>query len=343
MRCMDPQLAWLDPQGKKIYRNFSFIDPLFFPKKLTLVTGCRKCLICRKKQAYELASRCVLHASLYKNNCFLTLTYDESDPKYHNNFEYADIQKFKKRLRNEGRAAYSDVATRKVKYYYFKKIEIFNVHEYGKNGKKHWHLIVFNHDFEDKQFYTSKNGIPHYRSERLKQLWPYGINGVGDVSEASAMYQAQYMEKDFKHGYVTSNKKSHSKHSGLARPYFYQNYNQILLLGYVPINGRKMPLPRYFERLAHRHFCHFYEPSHFVKGSGREARYRPFTKDKPNKAIADLWLTYEAIKKEKIKHLESEWDQVISQYLTTEQLPDFRKAGENALYNLRHKNRKEEF
>lgn len=40
--------------------------------------------------------RCVLHASLYKENCFITLTYDESKDGYHNNKEYADIQKFKK-------------------------------------------------------------------------------------------------------------------------------------------------------------------------------------------------------------------------------------------------------
>lgn len=343
MRCMDPQLAWFDAKGNKIFRNFSFVDPQFFPKRLNLLTCCRKCLHCRKKQSFELANRCVLHASLYKHNMFLTLTYDESKSDYHNKLQYEDIQKFKKKLRNEARASYSQIEGRKLKYYYFKKIEVFNVHEYGKNGKKHWHLIVFNHQFEDLKLFTTRNNIPVFKSERLSKLWGKGITEVGSVTEASAMYQAQYMEKDFKHNYAASNKKSHSKHSGLGRPYFLKHFNQLLLLGYIPINGSRMPIPRYFERIAERHYSHFYEPSNFIKGSNKEAKFRPFKKEQPNKQIADLWPGYRKQRDEKIKDLEKEWDDVISRYISTSESPDFVKAGENALYDLKRKSQKEAF
>lgn len=310
---------------KKAYRHFSLIHKfrLQLPHK---VFNCGKCIICRKKKAYELATRCVLHASLYQQNCFLTLTYDETKSTYHNDFDYTDIQKFKKRLRR-----YVE------RNFHGKKIEIFNVHEYGKKGKKHWHLLVFGHDFADKTVYTRKNNIPLYTSKKLEELWPFGFNTLGDVSEGSAMYQAQYMEKDVKNGNVMSHKKSHSKHSGLGRPYFIQNYKQILSLGFIPIGGRKVPLPRYFQKLAHKHYCHFYEKSAFFDTYDRKALYRPFKKEEPNKQIADLYQTYREKKDELLIEFEKDWQDVLNRYFTDKTGTDFQKSGSNLLYDLANK------
>lgn len=293
-----------------------------------IVFDCGKCIFCRKKRAYELACRCVLHASLYKQNCFLTLTYDETKPGYHNNFEYSDIQKFKKKLRRKCEP---------------KKIEIFNVHEYGKKGKKHWHLIVFNHDFEDKEIHTYKEGRPLYKSDSLSKIWGNGNCSIGEVEAASAMYQAQYMEKDLKNGNITNGKRSHSKHSGIGGAYFKRNYRQILSLGYVPVDGRKLPLPRYFQRLAHKHFCHFFERSAFNDTSERRALYRPFKLGEANEEIAILYGRYVTQKKERIQELEKEWSEFILDHLTKKETPDFIKSAENALYDLRNKNNLERF
>lgn len=288
-------LCYTDPNGKKSFRHFSLANHVFKYHLHQTVFNCGKCLFCRKKKAYELACRCVLHASLYQENCFLTLTYDEKRKGYHNEFRYRDIQLFKKRLRKSTK----------------KKIEIFNVHEYGKNGKKHWHLVVFNYDFQDKTLYTIKNGIPLYTSKKLEELWPYGYNTIGDVSEGSAMYQAQYMEKDFKHGNVTNKKKSHSKHSGIGKQYFLTHYKQILELGFIPINGKKMPVPRYFEKLADKHYSHFFDPTKFRDSLERKAPYRPFRKNEQNHEIACLYALYKHRKQEKIMELSKEWDEVI--------------------------------
>lgn len=327
MKCADPILVYSSEKGGRQFRHFSLSNDIY-KSMAQQVFNCGKCLHCRKKRAYELASRCVLHGSLYKNNCFLTLTYDEKRKGYHNNFQYSDIQKFKKRLRRHCKE---------------KKIEIFNVHEYGKNGKKHWHLIVFNHDFADKTVYTVRNQISLYTSKTLGRLWPFGFNTIGDVTEASAMYQAQYMEKDFKHDYVTSLKKSHSKHSGIGRPYFYTHFKQILTLGFIPIGGRRMPVPRYFEKLAHKHASHFFEPGNFLDTAERKALYRPFKKEKPNREMAELYYQYIRSKQAKIEELEKEWDAVILQHLTTKDKPDFIKSAENALYDLRNKQQPEVF
>lgn len=300
-------------------------SPIFKFHQHQQVFNCGKCLHCRKKKAYELACRCVLHSSLYENNCFLTLTYDEKKDGYHNEFQYADIQQFKKRLRSQ------------VWRKHQKRIEVFNVHEYGSNGKKHWHLIVFNHDFTDKTLYTKKNNISIYTSKELEKLWPYGFNTIGDVSTASAMYQAQYAEKDFKYGNFKNKKKSHSKHSGIGGAYFKKNYSQILRLGYVPVDGKRMPVPRYFQKIAHKHYSHYYEKSNFFDTPHRKALYRPFKNGEENKHIAECYILYKQIKDEKLVELKQKWDDVILQELTTGKEPDFIQSNLNALHDLSKK------
>lgn len=327
MKCADPVLCYTNEKGRRLCRHFTLANDEV--KRLhQLVFDCGQCLFCRKKRSYELAARCVLHASLYKDNCFLTLTYDEKKEGYHNDFQYEDIQKFKKRLRRHCRD---------------KKIQLFNVHEYGKNSKKHWHLICFNHNFDDKTLHTRSSGLPLFTSRTLQKLWPHGFSTIGDVSTASAMYQAQYVEKDLKNGNRTNKKKSHSKHSGIARPYFLKHYRQLLTLGYVPINGTKIPLPRYFEKLSHRHWCHFYAPGAFKDTHARKALYRPFKRESPNKEIADLWTQYFQLKEQKIAERQHNWDQLISEHLTSKSVPDFIKSEFNALYDLKNKNTQEKF
>lgn len=332
MKCADPILCYTNSKGNKRYRNFSFV------KKNTLylqiaqqVFDCGKCIHCRKKRASELAMRCVLHSSLYRQNCFLTLTYDETKEGYNNEFNYVHIQRFKKRIRQAVQRSTG------------RKIQIFNVHEYGKNGKSHWHLVVFNYYPEDAKFFTQRNRIPYYTSETLKRLWPYGNHTIGDVNEASAMYQAQYMEKDFKNYNSHSKKKAHSKHSGIGKDYFLRHYKQILSLGYVPFNGLRVPIPRYYEKLAKKHWCHFNQKSAFFDTNTRKKLFTPFKQGEENKEIADLYETYLKVKQEKILDLEKEFSNVISQYLTTGRDPDFIYSAQNTLHNLRNKEKEEKF
>lgn len=327
MKCADPILCY---DGK--YRHFSLSTPTF--KLLhTHVFDCGKCLFCRKKRSKELAIRCVLHSSLYPANCFLTLTYDETLPTYHNNFQYSDIQKFKKKLR------------RHCDYHLDKKIQIFNVHEYGKHGKKHWHLVVFNHDFTDKVLHTTKNNIPLYTSKQLEKLWPYGFSTVGNVTEASAMYQAQYTQKDIKNGNSNNLKKANSRHSGLGRDYFLEHFNQILRLGYIPLGGRKIPVPRYYQKLAHKHYSHFYESRNFFDYPERKRLFAPFNfrTNWPDKRIADLYPQFIAAKEKTLADRQIEWNHFINENAFNKTRPDFKTSEDNALYDLGNKTKKEEF
>nr|QJB20944.1 MAG: replication initiator protein [Microvirus sp.] len=339
MKCGDPVLCYTAPSGKKFYRHFSLASWAIIEAHQQ-VFNCGKCLHCRKRKAYELAMRCVLHASMYTQNCFLTLTYNERKEGYHNNFEYSDIQKFKKRLRSYCFRRFG------------KRIEIFNVHEYGKNGKKHWHLIVFNHDFSKdilrdntvctKELHSIKDGIPVHTSSKLDELWDHGFHTIGDVCEASAMYQAQYMEKDLKNGNYTNNKKSNSKHSGIGKPYFLKHYDQLLTLGFVPFGGKKIPIPRYFEKLGHKHYSHFFETENFFDLPYRKALYRPFKNSSPDFQLALKFKAYLELKKTKVQTMIDDWDEFISS-LTPDSEPDFIKSLNNNLYDLKNKVGNENF
>lgn len=336
-KCIDPVLCYTGQNSRK-FRHFSLASPEF--KALhQQVFNCGKCIFCRKRKASELAMRCVLHASLYKQNSFLTLTYDEKLPSYHNNFEYSDIQLFKKRLRSF------------VSYSFDRKIEIFNVHEYGKNGKKHWHLVLFNFDFTEdpdddigpRELHTVAGDHRIYRSKRLELLWPFGFSTIGSVTEASAMYQAQYTQKDMKNGNHSNTKRSHSKHSGIGRDYFLRHFRDLLRLGYIPFSGRKAPIPRYFLKLAHRHYCHFYDPSYFFDNKQRKAVYRPFPVGEENREIANLYHHYTNLKSDYLRNITEEWEDFISTSLFSKKETDFQKSGSNYLYDLKNKQSLEEF
>lgn len=336
MKCADPKLCYTSKYtGKRQFRHFSLASR-FFKTLHNEVFDCGHCLFCRKKRALELSIRCVLHASMYHSNCFVTLTYDENKAGYHNNFDYKEIQDFKKRLRMHCQRHHSG-----------KKIEIFNVHEYGKNGKKHWHLVIFNHDFSDKTLYTVKKSIPLYTSKTLEKLWPFGFNTIGDVTEASAMYQAQYTQKDIKNGNQNNSKKSDSKHKGIGKPYFLRHFRQILSNGYISFGTgtsmRKVPIPRSFEKIAHKHYSHFHEPENFFDNERRKKLYTPFKPGQENSQISDLYIHYRSIKDEQIEKIKEEWDKVIQTHLNTGEKPEFIKSAENALYDLKNKLNIEQF
>lgn len=329
MECENPILCYDDGRTKK-FRHYDLATPIFktiHNKRF----NCGTCIACRKKRSQELAMKCVLQASLQPQNCFITLTYDEKKPGYHNRFQYKDIQDFKKRLR------------RHCEYHYKKKIKVFNVHEYGKNGKKHWHLVVFNHDFEDKTLHTVKDSNSLYTSKTLEDLWPHGFNTIGNVTEASAMYQAQYTQKDFKYG-NRREKSAHSIHSGIGRDYFYQHYKQILSLGYIPFNGRKFPIPRYFCKLAHKHFSHYYQIQNFYDTPQRKKLYSPFKQESDaNKEIADLFLKYYKEREIKLEILSEDWKASIQEYLFSSKKTPFQKTADNFRHDLKNKNSDYEF
>lgn len=297
----------------------------------SVILDCGRCIFCRKKKSLELARRCVLHASMYNDNCFLTLTYDETKENYTPEASYRDIQLFKKRLRKK---VFKDTG---------KRIEIFNVLEFGKNKKKHYHLIIFNYIPKELFIFSAKNNINIYTSPELTKLWTFGFHTIGNVSIASSLYQAQYMDKDTKNGNTLNKYRSKSYHSGIGKPYFLQNYKQILLLGYVPFNDSKMPIPRYFLKIADKHYSHFYNPIKFEDTTERKKIYTQFKQGEENHEIAlcyKIYLQTHYLEKQK---LVVENTEKLFEDINSTSSPDFLKSGENFLYDLSNSNKYNKF
>lgn len=180
---------------------------------------CGKCIGCRLDKSKDWALRCVNEASLYHDNCFITLTYDEQNIDKLGSLNKDDFRNFMKRFRKH----YNGLdAVGKAKGGVHYPIRYFHCGEYGEQfSRPHHHACIFNFDFEDKELYSIRNNVPLYRSELLERLWSKEIDPrnsrcyddeklfeshgkyyaklgyctVGHVTFESAAYVARYVTK----------------------------------------------------------------------------------------------------------------------------------------------------
>ena len=120
---------------------------------------CRQCTGCRQEYSRQWAMRNMHEASLWLNNIFITLTYDNDnipnitndDGKIiSNTLVKKDFQDFMKRLRKHKKATTKN------------PVRFFHCGEYGENfGRPHYHAILFNTNFRDTQIYNVPHSIGH--------------------------------------------------------------------------------------------------------------------------------------------------------------------------------------
>ena len=140
--------------------------------------SCRKCIECQQVRANEWGVLCHFELKEHKDNCFITLTY-ENNPVY---LHKEHMQNFLKKLRKK-------IAPAKIKY--------FSCGEYGdKLHRPHYHLIIFGYDFKDKIFWKlSKSDKAMYISKELEDLWGYGLCTVQEANIQTVQYSAKYATK----------------------------------------------------------------------------------------------------------------------------------------------------
>lgn len=218
---------------------------------------CGQCIGCRLDRSRAWADRCLLEASQYPNNCFLTLTYDDEhlptreyvDP---NTGEICtsfplrkrDLQLFFKRLRKK----------------YGSGIRFFACGEYGdQTFRPHYHAIVFNHDFEDKKLFKASDlGHLYYNSDSLDTLWPFGYAITASVSWETCAYVARYVTKKLTgplaqfyadHG-LEPEFSDMSRRPGISRAW-YDDHQDILSDIHIstPDGGKKIRPPKYWRRI----------------------------------------------------------------------------------------------
>lgn len=174
---------------------------------------CGKCLACKINYARNWAARCVLEASMHKENWFLTLTYDDA---HYKDIDFSNTKKemsdFMKRLRNELGDG----------------IKFFGCGEFGSNTKRfHMHLILFNCEIPDVKCLGKAPSGYYFSSDLINKIWEKGHTLLGEVTYSSCNYVARYCVKKV-YGEDHPGEFVHmSRRPGIGYSFFLENYQKI--------------------------------------------------------------------------------------------------------------------
>lgn len=212
---------------------------------LPVTVPCGRCTGCRLERSRQWAMRCMHEASLYDENCFITLTYSDEYLPANGSLVKSDFQRFMKRLRFE----FKD---RRIRYY--------QCGEYGEvNQRPHYHACLFGFDFPDKEKWNVRNGIPVFRSAVLERLWPFGLSEIGTVTFESAAYVARYVMKKFVHKDAEKVKAFYggrepeystmSRRPGIGTNWFKRFGDEVYRADSVIVGGREVKPPKFYDAL----------------------------------------------------------------------------------------------
>lgn len=213
---------------------------------------CGQCKACRLNKCRDWSNRIVDETKFYKDNTFLTLTYDDEHLPERGTLVKRHLQLFQKRLR---------------KCLEPLKIRFFSVGEYGElSNRCHYHLIVFGLSPTDKIFKNKRYDKKHDGWKSTMDIWEYGFVFSAPVTYDDAQYVAGYCMKKL------TGKKSHyyedrgllppfvicSNRPGIGYRWIMQNGERIARHGYViGKNGKKCPIPRYYQEKIFSEFGRF--------------------------------------------------------------------------------------
>lgn len=267
----DKKLRFKDPKNDKIWEKVQI--------------ACGHCLGCALDKSNTWATRIATEIKNHKENCFITITYNNENLPINENGKMTlrkkDFQDFLKRLR----------------YHINKKILYFGCGEYGNTTyRPHGHFIIMGWKPQDLKLHsTSKSDKEIYTSEQLQKIWGMGFISVQEANYKTACYVARYVQKkaglkpnkrhytneltfdtkiDERTGekFLTTHTKYQtetkdmlgrekefilmSKKPAIGKTYLEQNKNKVIhnkgILLKVADNVVLKPIPRYFKKLLEK-------------------------------------------------------------------------------------------
>lgn len=227
------------------------------------ILPCGQCTYCRLKKSQDWGIRVALESSLYSQNSFITLTYNQNSLPKHSFLDYNAPVLFMKRLRER----------------YGSGIRSFGCAEYGeKFSRPHYHICLLNHDFSDKKshgkstanFGKNKRENDLFISQELQDLWPCGHSLIGSLTLESASYVARYCTKKItgtaseKH-YETACERTGeilarppersiavSRSRGLGHPWYMAFGKFVRDHDCIYLQGKRYSVPKYFDSLTEK-------------------------------------------------------------------------------------------
>jgi len=176
---------------------------------------------------------------MYRDNCFVTLTYDDDHVPVGGSLVKRDLQLFMKRLRKR----------------FGNGIRFYGCGEYGGvSVRPHYHVLLFNFDFSDKKLLKSDGrGGYLYTSEACHELWDFGYNVIGSVDFNSCAYVARYIcdkldgDRVEEYGGRLPEFTLMSRRPGLGKCWFEKYGVETYNMDSVIMNGREVRPPRYYD------------------------------------------------------------------------------------------------
>jgi hypothetical protein len=281
MSCRDPRNAYKtgsyhEESGKEIIafkiKDFKITDP----ERQIIKVPCGQCAHCRAEKARQWAFRSICESSLYDDNCFITLTYnDKNIPHPFKNRDCKkciDIRqkgqdKIIEPCKKKGTLCHYDFQLffKRLRKKYGKEIRYYMCGEYGKKLlRPHYHILLFNFDFPDKEVWSVKRvkdkAYKVFRSQQLEKLWPYGFSTIGELNYQTAGYVSRYIMKKWngvsKEMYYKGLKPEYtnmSRKKGIGKDWFDKFKTDLYNKDRVVINGSVSGKPpKYFDLLLEK-------------------------------------------------------------------------------------------
>lgn len=247
MPCYSPLQAFYDSDGSV---KFSNIAAELFQNGVNISKSdidyfslpCGRCIGCRLEHSRQWAMRCMHEASLYDDNCFITLTYDDDHLPKGGTLVKKHFQDFMKRFRKK----FSD---RVIRYYH--------CGEYGEDfSRPHYHACIFGFDFSDKVLFNVVNDNKIYTSDVLSSLWTDGFCTIGALTFESAAYVARYCTKKITGAASVEHYQGRqpeyatmSRRPGIGRGWYDKFKTDVFPSDYLIVDGVKVKPPRYYDSI----------------------------------------------------------------------------------------------
>lgn len=249
MSCYHPLEGFRTPTGVVFHEKsrFDIIGRIELP--------CGRCIGCRMRRAQDWATRVMHEASLWPDNCFVTLTYGRDQCPADFSLDHRDFQLFLKRVRKG--------LGKTVRYYM--------CGEYGpKHQRPHYHACIFNEGFREdrKPAGKSASGALFYSSSALSRFWPHGFATVQDLTPETASYCARYIMKKALgensesayetvdiDGVIVKRKPEYAAMSlkpGIGAGWYEKYFGDVVRGDYVVVDGVKQRPPKFYDRIFRR-------------------------------------------------------------------------------------------
>lgn len=249
MPCYGPLKGFYSAEVGKSGKRGIVFDVRRAHSPTPIAIPCGQCVGCRLEHARQWAMRCLHEKKLHRENCFITLTYDNDHLPEGGTLVKRDLQLFLKRLRKR----------------FGEGIRFYACGEYGDvSSRPHYHLLLFNHNFRDRKVFGKRDAKhPVFLSAELDAIWGKGLAVVGDITFESAAYVARYVMKkvtgdraDKHYARLDADGRVYrllpeftvmSRRPGIGTGWFVKFGKETYLHDSVIVNGRQVRPPRFYD------------------------------------------------------------------------------------------------